>query len=170
MTKKDFAQLCGVAPAAITYAVRRSLVVVDDDGGIDPAHPVNAAYLRRHAKGVRSQQPSQHGRDEDLETQRLRAEVRLKEEQAAYHAVRRLEKIGQLVERRMVEQFIAQISAEIQTKLLTLPRRLVSQVYALAKSGDEHEVEEYLSREIESSLRGIKQELESWLKAKSKRS
>ena len=105
------------------------------------------------------EEPDDEGRDDSggLYIRKLKAEIRFKHEAAEAHRMRRLERMGLLVEREEVRKVIGAFNAELRIRLLELPQAIAPRLLALAKSGAaEHELIALLEDEIARGVDGAK--------------
>jgi hypothetical protein len=141
LTRDEFAKKCGVSKMAISKAVRAGKVTEDDKGRVDTIDPMNRAYLQAdHAVMKRAKAAGRAGRAATserrakLNEKKLLSEIRLKEEQAAYHVQRRARELGLLIERAMVDRAMAAGGAEMKLRILGLPRQVAQELFDLAHS------------------------------------
>ena len=92
---------------------------------------------------------------------RLRADTELKLEQAATHRQRRLERLGVLVEKELMDRRHAILGQEVKTRLLDLPARIFPQLSAFVKSGREEEALSLFEKEIGEAIERIKEKATS---------
>lgn len=105
------------------------------------------------------EEPDDDGPDNSgaLYIRKLKAEIRFKHEAAEAHRLRRLERMGLLVEREEVRKVIGAFNAELRIRLLELPQAIAPRLLALAKSGAaEHELIALLEDEIARGVDGAK--------------
>jgi hypothetical protein len=135
---------------------------------MDLRNKTNAVFLSEHAgRGARSPRVNRpapraalagaKGGALTLNAQRIQADIDLKREQAATHRQRRLERLGLLVEKALVDKRIATLGAEIRSRFLDLPARVFPQIVALVKSGREDEALAHLEREIGEAIERVKE-------------
>jgi hypothetical protein len=88
------------------------------------------------------------------------AEVRYKREQIRSVKQKRLERLGELVERDLVRQVIGKLGAEIKMRLLGMPKVMAPRIVALVKSGEKNKtVQSLLEDEISKALKAAKEVL-----------
>jgi hypothetical protein len=96
---------------------------------------------------------------DNLEARNKAAQVLQRIAQVRAAEQKRRKEAGELIEQDLVKRWFGDLSAAMHTNLLSLPRRVVAQVVATARSQDEHAVEELLKDEIQSALQKTKNEL-----------
>ena len=176
-TKTEFAVTCGISLSAVSHALSQGRLVATSKGNIDIRRKVNRLFLEMHLQekphapdpAPVSPKPSIHvekpgskpsggnGQGITLNIRRLLAEICLKEEQAETHRQRRLERMGSLVQRTIVEQRLAVLGNEIKSRLLDLPARIFPQIAALVKSGRDEEALRCFEHEISEAIQRIKE-------------
>lgn len=92
-----------------------------------------------------------------LSIAKLRAEVRYKTEQADSALQRRLERLGELIDRELVRKGFAKLNQEIKTRFIELPARLTPAIVAMARAGEsELDIQRFIELEISRDLTAIK--------------
>lgn len=179
LTKSAFARECGVAPAAITYAVKHHLVEPGPDGKVDPNVEPNRTYLAGKRAGVKA--PSEGGRrkrgsaaktskrrkhytepppvdgenveddeEEALSIQKYKADIEWKKEQRLKSAQTRLKDLRLLIPRDEARKVLGRYGGEIRVRFLDMPKRISDRLAAMT---DPHELQRYLEQEITDALK-----------------
>lgn len=91
-----------------------------------------------------------------LQNQKDYEDIQLKRERRRLLVVQRAERLGLLVERSIVEQKLAALGAELNVRLLQLPRRISPQIVALVEAGKGGQVEQLLERELSDVIKRAK--------------
>lgn len=167
LTKAALSRLAGVSGAAVTKAVAEGRLV-ETKRGIDPSDPINKLFVELHRAEDRQRRPgsssklpgrngSRKGGGDSIYAMRILADTELKREQTATHRQRRLERMGLLVEKDLVDKHMAILGNEVKTRLLDLPARIFPQLAALVKSGREEEAFTKLEAEISEAVKRIKE-------------
>lgn len=205
MSKAEFARRCGVSRAAVTKAAAKDkqLIVIEADGTIDPAHPINRAYLEMHARpgtmaapnagdssatgqkkrprkakkptGKPVQPTIPTGQDSDDEDAADEDDGESGEDfgvvasalDKAYYSAKKLkldcdlkeldkaERMGQLIDRRIVAAKFGALSQAIQSNFVDAPTKYAMITCGiLGTPGREHEIEEALA---EYNQKGIEE-------------
>jgi hypothetical protein len=95
-----------------------------------------------------------------LSIQKTRAEIRFKNEQADATLQKRLERLGELIDRELVAKAFSKLAQEIKTRFVELPQRASPAITAIVKAGGgEHDVQKYLEAEIGKDIQAIKSSL-----------
>jgi len=160
-------------PVNAAYLERKKAKAAEKKGrGRPPGPSRNATHKGSPAKAVPiprapdhvpeipdTEEPDDDGPDNSgaLYIRKLKAEIRFKHEAAEAHRLRRLERMGLLVEREEVRKVIGAFNAELRIRLLELPQAIAPRLLALAKSGAaEHELIALLEDEIARAVDGAK--------------
>jgi hypothetical protein len=149
----------------VSKALHDGRAVATPRGGIDLRNKVNAAYLAEHAgrpsraehSTARAAAGGAKSNAIGLNAQRIQADIDLKREQTATHRQRRLERLGLLVEKALVDKRLATLGGEVRTRFLDLPARVFPQLIALVKSGREDEALTHLEHEIGDAIERVKE-------------
>ncbi|HPS55922.1 MAG TPA: hypothetical protein PLP05_10010, partial [Sedimentisphaerales bacterium] len=92
-----------------------------------------------------------------LSITKLKAEIRFKTEQSDTALQKRLERLGQLIEREQVERAMGNLGAELKLRLLELPARITPAICAMVRSGTiDNEIQKYFEAEISQAIQEIK--------------
>lgn len=153
---------------AISKALHDGRVVATPKGKTDVRNKVNAAFLAEHVgrpsrsprvdhAAARAVMGGAKGNALGLNAQRIQADIDLKREQTATHRQRRLERLGFLEEKALVDKRLATLGAEIRSRFLDLPARVFPQIVALVKSGREDEALAHLEHEIGEAIERVKE-------------
>ncbi len=173
LSRAEFAKLCGISKPAVTKAEKTGRVVVEN-GRIDTDHEVNALFMEKlrqrrvikaalkaqeEGRGAAGGAPEPSGAAPSPisvagKKVQLDAEYRL--EQILTLRLKRLRAVGRLLDRTEVERSLARFNAELEIRLLDLPRRLLPRLAALVKSGQEEEALRALEDEVSSALEHAK--------------
>lgn len=174
LSQREFAARAGVSSTAIGKARKTGKVIRGDDNLYDTNHPLNRRYLRAEhvysraakagAAARKNADSREHGpgkqkkkSDDGKYGLKLDAEIRLKHEQADFHALRKAERLGLLVETSIIEQKLSVLGAELRIRLLELPARIGPRLWAIAKQSDSpHALIEALEDEISDSVKKVK--------------
>jgi hypothetical protein len=109
-----------------------------------PEDPVRKAALEKAmADGIESV---------NLDRARKKADLELKRQMAAGHAIRNSAKKGTLIEKKLVIQKFASFDAALKSNFRDMPRRVSAQIHAIAAAQDARAVEAYLEREIGQAI------------------
>jgi hypothetical protein len=88
-----------------------------------------------------------------LSIQKIKAEIKYKTEAAEAYRIKRLERLGLLIEREHVRKTIGRYNAEQRIRLLEMPGTITPRLVAMARSGAaEHEVAGVLEDEIAKAI------------------
>ncbi len=183
-----FAEICGVSKPAISRAKRERRIVVNEQGGIDLAHPVNQAFQMRAKEHTgrrlgKSNKPKIEAKPEpviDNVTERPKklqsVDIYSINGTDALH-IERVEKIRklqitnaatrkELIDRKIFIKFIQKLYAVDTNELTVLCNRVSSSVAAIFDSEDPGhilQVEELLLDDMYSTLENIKNIMNKWL-------
>lgn len=176
VSKADFAKIYGVSRQAVSSAVKYGKLFETEDRMIDDQDERNIDWVKRRkdiaaeAKKARSSKkktekkspeveisPEEDEDPGDLSIQKLKADIRAKVVQADLVLLKKTERMGELIERDLVDKLFSRLRAEIDSNLLDLPVRSSERIYALFKSGKKaKDIQKYLEKEIERSIKNIK--------------
>lgn len=174
LSRREFAARAGVSHQSISKAIKTGKLTLGADGLLDTNDPANRRYLRAEhvysraaktgAAAKKKADPVKHGHgkrkekcDDGKYGQKLDAEIRLKHEQADFHAIRKAERLGLLIETSIVEQKLSVLGAELRIRLLELPARVGPRLWAIAKQSDSpHALIEALEDEISDAVKKVK--------------
>lgn len=93
----------------------------------------------------------------ELSIEKIKAEIKYKTEAAEAYRIKRLERLGLLVEREHVRQTLGRFNAELRIRLLEMPGTITPRLIALARAGAaEHEVIGILEDEIARAVDNAK--------------
>ena len=88
-----------------------------------------------------------------LSIEKIKAEIKYKTEAAEAYRIKRLERLGLLVEREHVRQTLGRFNAELRIRLLEMPGTIAPRLVAMARSGSqEHEIAAALEDEIAKAI------------------
>lgn len=173
LSRREFAARAGVCHQSISKAIWTGKLI-EKDAKLDTNDPANRRYLKaehvysRAAKtGTTAQKKADRGKrgdgngkkkgDDSKYGQKLDAEIRLKHEQADYHAIRKAERLGLLIETSIVEQKLSVLGSELRIRLLELPARIGPHLWAIAKQSDSaHALIQALEDEISEVIKKVK--------------
>ena len=97
-----------------------------------------------------------------LSIAKMRADIRLRHEQSDAALQKRLERLGELVDRDLVARAFAMLASEIKVRFVELPARATAGLVAMVRAGrPETEVQKYLEDEIARALIEIKAKLKA---------
>lgn len=92
-----------------------------------------------------------------LSIEKIKAEIKYKTEAAEAYRIKRLERLGLLVEREHVRQTLGRFNAELRIRLLEMPGTITPRLIAMARAGAaEHEVIGILEDEIAKAVDNAK--------------
>lgn len=92
-----------------------------------------------------------------LSIEKIKAEIKYKTEAAEAYRIKRLERLGLLVEREHVRQTLGRFNAELRIRLLEMPVTITPRLIAMARAGAaEHEVIGILEDEIAKAVDNAK--------------
>lgn len=91
-----------------------------------------------------------------LQDQKDREDILLKRARREMLVVQKAERLGLLVEKVIVEQKLAALGADLNVRLLQLPRRIGPQLCALVEAGKGDRVEQTLERELSDVIKRAK--------------
>jgi len=179
ISKAELALFCKVSRAAVSKALREMRLVETARGKIDIRRKVNRLFIALHLQ--KQEEPPDpaptrkpvftvhvdkagkgplggNGKGKlPLPIQKLIAEIELRREQVQTHRLKRLRTLDRLMDRQAVEQGLARFNAELEVRLLDLPRRIGPRLTALAKTGDEAGLISTLEDELTVALRQVKE-------------
>lgn len=179
-TKAALARKLDLGRSAITNACARKKLFANSDGLIDVMDSRNKEFFSRlsgekkaavigqerasrRSSGDGDEKKSLSPRasysdledmsPEELSHEKIVAEISYKKEAAENLRIKRLEALGQLVEREQVKKVLSRFNAEQKVRLLELPRTLAPHLVSLVKSGAaEWEISQALEREISVAI------------------
>lgn len=173
LSRREFAARAGVSHQSVSKAIKTGKLS-EVDGRLDTNDAANRRYLRAEhvysraakagAAARKKAAPVEHGKkkgkkktDDEKYGRKLDAEIRLKHEQADFHAIRKAERLGLLVEASIVEQKLSVLGAELRIRLLELPARIGPRLWAIAKQSDSpHALIQALEDEISDAVKKVK--------------
>jgi hypothetical protein len=138
--KAEFATLCGTTRQNINGLVKKGTLVETETGDIDTDHPKNKIYRNKHAERGRNAAAQKGVQDPKyIEDKESEAELKL---QMLIKKNRKLdieneEKLGILIHRDTVAQYVAKIHAIDQTQFYNLGQNLAPEITALCGINDE---------------------------------
>lgn len=96
--------------------------------------------------------------DGGLYVKKLEAEIRYRNEQADAVLQKRLERLGELIERGIVRRVLGKLGAALKLRLLDMPRRIAPRLQAMTKSGmGEADLIAFMEAETAALLREVKE-------------
>lgn len=172
MTQAAFARLLGVADQAVHSYRQRGIFKTNDDGLINVAHAL--ASLQAKGDAFRSDssrkilrpvgegggtkvyevpreaiRASSGGSDDDLQTQKLRAQIEGLVHKARLHELRADEQEGRLIQREVVEREIFSVGRILRDRVFSIADRVAAELAGLTDAADIHRV---LTAEITDAM------------------
>lgn len=182
LTRAEFARLAGVDRAAVTRAVARRRILVDDDGKIDTEEETAARFLEYHRRAVRSSsgrgRPIEGGAavepgakaivrrisdEEDEELAGLDAgskgkilQNRLVKEKLKEKRLSNMKEVGALVPRVVLKRGFSLLVTVLEQQFRGFGDTVAIQIDDLVRSGKgKEEIAELLRREIDSGVKSF---------------
>src|SRR6056297_2797447 len=164
LTRKAFADLAGCGTSAVSNAVKKNKIVVNDNNKIDPAHPQNKIFLSadrstRSSKHKRAAMREQSNVEDmtsaELEIEKARADIRVKRANELDKLIKIEQAKGNLIERDQVLRILQQFGEAIRSNFLDLPKMISVDLTAEAQKGN-HALRQKLAKEIEQAVKKSK--------------